>query len=114
MNLWQELDEPEYNHFFVKKVVTRALDKHNHEREMASILLSALLGEVKTLLLLLKTQLHGLGSLCTDKHRAHHAFLFVPHASSAGLACARTCTMYLLPGMHGLSKISHGFMLFLL
>ncbi|EIE18312.1 MA3-domain-containing protein [Coccomyxa subellipsoidea C-169] len=42
----QELDEPEYNHFFVKKVVTRALDKHNHEREMASILLSALLGEV--------------------------------------------------------------------
>jgi hypothetical protein len=42
----QELDEPEYNHFFVKKVVTRALDKHNHEREMASILLFALLGEV--------------------------------------------------------------------
>lgn len=42
----QELDEPEYNHFFVKKVITRALDKHNHEREMASILLSALLGEV--------------------------------------------------------------------
>lgn len=44
--VWQELDEPEYNHFFVKKVVTRALDKHNHEREMASILLFALLGEV--------------------------------------------------------------------
>lgn len=43
----QELDEPEYNHFFVKKVVTRAMDKHNHEREMASILLSALHGEVQ-------------------------------------------------------------------
>ena len=34
----------------MKKVVTRALDKHNHEREMASILLSALLGEVRPLL----------------------------------------------------------------
>ena len=43
----QELDEPEYNHFFVKRLVTRAMDKHNHEREMASILLSALHGEVR-------------------------------------------------------------------
>ena len=42
----QELDEPEYGHFFVKRAVTRALDKHNHEREMSSILLSALYGEV--------------------------------------------------------------------
>ena len=43
----QELDEPEYGHFFVKRAVTRALDKHNHEREMSSILLSALYGEVR-------------------------------------------------------------------
>ena len=42
----QELDEPEYGHLFVKRAVTRALDKHNHEREMSSILLSALYGEV--------------------------------------------------------------------
>ncbi len=47
--LMQELDEAEYNHFFVKKVITRAMDKHNHEREMASILLSALDGEVSQL-----------------------------------------------------------------
>ena len=44
--LTQELDEPEYGHLFVKRAVTRALDKHNHEREMSSILLSALYGEV--------------------------------------------------------------------
>ena len=43
----QELDEPTYGHFFVKRAVTRALDKHNHEREMSSILLSALYGEVR-------------------------------------------------------------------
>lgn len=42
----QELDEPEHGHLFVKRAVTRALDKHNHEREMSSILLSALYGEV--------------------------------------------------------------------
>ena len=44
----QELDEPEYGHLFVKRAVTRALDKHNHEREMSSILLSALYGEVRS------------------------------------------------------------------
>ena len=43
----QELDEPAYGHFFVKKLVARALDKHNHEREMASLLLSALAGEAR-------------------------------------------------------------------
>lgn len=42
----QELDEAEYGHLFVKRAVTRALDKHNHEREMSSILLSSLYGEV--------------------------------------------------------------------
>jgi len=45
----QELDEPEYGHLFVKRAVTRALDKHNHEREMSSILLSALYGEVSSI-----------------------------------------------------------------
>jgi hypothetical protein len=43
----QELDEPAYGHIFVKKLVARALDRHNHEREMASLLLSALAGEVR-------------------------------------------------------------------
>ena len=47
--LTQELDEPAYGHLFVKKLVARALDKHNHEREMASLLLSALAGEVRVL-----------------------------------------------------------------
>ncbi len=46
----QELDEPALGHLFVKKLVARALDKHNHEREMASLLLSALAGEVGALL----------------------------------------------------------------
>ena len=45
----QELDEPAFGHFFVKKLVARALDKHNHEREMASLLLPALAGEVRTI-----------------------------------------------------------------
>ena len=42
----QELDEPDYTHFFVKKVVTQAMDKHDREREMASVLLSTLYNEV--------------------------------------------------------------------
>ncbi len=39
-------DEPELEHVFVKKVVTLAMDRHDREREMASVLLSSLYGEV--------------------------------------------------------------------
>jgi programmed cell death protein 4 len=42
----QELDEPEFHHFFIKKLVTMAMDKHSREREMASNLLSSLYSEV--------------------------------------------------------------------
>jgi programmed cell death protein 4 len=37
-----ELDHPEFGHYFVKKAITAALDRHDREREMISYLLSAL------------------------------------------------------------------------
>ena len=40
-------DEPELEHLFVKKAVTLAMDRHNREREMTSVLLSSLYGEVR-------------------------------------------------------------------
>eukprot|EP00891_Asterochloris_glomerata_P000321 jgi/Astpho2/321/Aster-02203 len=42
----QELEEPDFHHYFVKKTCTLAMDKHGREREMASHLLSALYTEV--------------------------------------------------------------------
>jgi hypothetical protein len=35
-------------HYFVKRLVTSALDHNNREREMASVLLSSLYGNVST------------------------------------------------------------------
>ncbi len=43
----EEAAEPELHHYFVKKLLTMSLDKHDHEREMASMLLSALYSEVR-------------------------------------------------------------------
>jgi hypothetical protein len=45
----QDLDEPEFGHFFVKKTITLALDMHNREREMASALLAAMYTHVRHL-----------------------------------------------------------------
>lgn len=42
----EELDHPEFGHYFVKKAVTLALDRHDREREMTSVLLSTLYNEV--------------------------------------------------------------------
>lgn len=42
----QELDHPEFAHYFVKKAIVTALDKHEREREMVSVLLSSLYNEV--------------------------------------------------------------------
>ncbi|GAB4818113.1 hypothetical protein N2152v2_005159 [Parachlorella kessleri] len=42
----QELDHPEFAHYFVKRALTTALDKHDREREMTAVLLSALYNEV--------------------------------------------------------------------
>ena len=42
-----DMGEPELQHFFVKRAVTAALDKHNREREMTSVLLSSLYSEVR-------------------------------------------------------------------
>lgn len=44
----EELDHPEFGHYFVKKAVTTALDHHDREREMTSVLLSTLYNEVLT------------------------------------------------------------------
>ena len=41
-----ELDHPEFGHYFVKKAITAALDRHDREREMISFLLSALYNDV--------------------------------------------------------------------
>ena len=42
----QELDLPRYDHWFVKRAITLAMDRHDREREMVSVLLSALYSEV--------------------------------------------------------------------
>ncbi|KAL4858246.1 Programmed cell death protein 4 [Chlorella vulgaris] len=42
----QELDHPEFGHYFVKRALATALDKHGREREMTSVLLSSLYNEV--------------------------------------------------------------------
>lgn len=43
----QELQQPGLHHLFVKRLVGRALDRHNREREMASALLSSLYSQVR-------------------------------------------------------------------
>lgn len=42
----QELGEPPFHHFFVKKVVTLAMDKNDREHEMAANMLSSLYHEI--------------------------------------------------------------------
>ena len=43
----QELQQPGLHHLFVKRLVGRALDRHNREREMASALLSSLYSQAR-------------------------------------------------------------------
>lgn len=42
----RELGSEEYHHYFVKKLVSTAMDRHDKEKEMASVLLSALYADV--------------------------------------------------------------------
>lgn len=42
----REMDLPEFDHFLVKKAVTLSMDRHDREREMTSVLLSALYSEL--------------------------------------------------------------------
>nr|DAD34372.1 TPA_asm: hypothetical protein HUJ06_005012 [Nelumbo nucifera] len=42
----RELGSTEYHHYFVKKLVSMAMDRHDKEKEMASVLLSALYADV--------------------------------------------------------------------
>jgi hypothetical protein len=42
----QELDHPDFGHYFIKKAIVAALDRHEREREMVSVLLSSLYNEV--------------------------------------------------------------------
>lgn len=42
----RNLGSPNYHHYFVKKLVSMALDRHDREKEMASVLLSALYADV--------------------------------------------------------------------
>ncbi|KAK9828666.1 hypothetical protein WJX72_001404 [[Myrmecia] bisecta] len=41
-----DLEQPEFGHFFVKKAVTMAMDRHDREREMVSVLLSSLYSDI--------------------------------------------------------------------
>eukprot|EP00270_Netrium_digitus_P006733 TRINITY_DN1940_c0_g2_i1.p1 TRINITY_DN1940_c0_g2~~TRINITY_DN1940_c0_g2_i1.p1 ORF type:complete len:790 (-),score=274.19 TRINITY_DN1940_c0_g2_i1:16-2385(-) len=41
----EELAYPDFVHHFVRRLVTMAMDRHNREKEMASVLLSSLYGE---------------------------------------------------------------------
>eukprot|EP00246_Nothoceros_aenigmaticus_P013530 TRINITY_DN4718_c0_g1_i1.p1 TRINITY_DN4718_c0_g1~~TRINITY_DN4718_c0_g1_i1.p1 ORF type:complete len:725 (+),score=184.72 TRINITY_DN4718_c0_g1_i1:48-2222(+) len=42
----RDLGSPDYHHHFVKKLISMALDRHDREKEMASVLLSALYADV--------------------------------------------------------------------
>ncbi|KAG1358906.1 hypothetical protein COCNU_08G003520 [Cocos nucifera] len=42
----KDLGADEYHHYFVKKLVSMAMDRHDKEKEMASVLLSALYADV--------------------------------------------------------------------
>ncbi|XVF63204.1 hypothetical protein PTKIN_Ptkin09bG0069200 [Pterospermum kingtungense] len=45
-NELRELAMPSYNYYFVKKLVSMAMDRHDKEKEMAAVLLSALYADV--------------------------------------------------------------------
>lgn len=45
-NELRELGMPGYNYYFVKKLVSMAMDRHDKEKEMAAVLLSALYSDV--------------------------------------------------------------------
>ncbi|KAL5560090.1 hypothetical protein UlMin_036301 [Ulmus minor] len=45
-NELRELNMPRYNYYFIKKLVSMAMDRHDKEKEMAAILLSALYAEI--------------------------------------------------------------------
>ncbi|KAJ6842667.1 uncharacterized protein M6B38_297980 [Iris pallida] len=42
----RELGSEEYHHYFVKKLISMAMDRHDKEKEMASVLLSSLYADV--------------------------------------------------------------------
>ncbi|XP_002964316.2 programmed cell death protein 4 [Selaginella moellendorffii] len=42
----RDLGSPSYHHYFVKRLISMALDRHDREKEMASVLLSALYADV--------------------------------------------------------------------
>ncbi|KHN32821.1 Programmed cell death protein 4 [Glycine soja] len=46
MNEVKELGKPQYGYYFVKKLVSMSMDRHDKEKEMAAILLSALYSDV--------------------------------------------------------------------
>lgn len=45
-NELKELDMPGYNYYFVKKLVSMAMDRHDKEKEMAAVLLSTLYANI--------------------------------------------------------------------
>ncbi|KAK1413092.1 hypothetical protein QVD17_34845 [Tagetes erecta] len=45
-NELKDLEMPRYNYYFVKKLISMAMDRHDKEKEMAAVLLSSLYGDV--------------------------------------------------------------------
>ena len=102
-------DEPELEHVFVKKAVTLAMDRHDREREMTSVLLSSLYGEVTSRLSNATTgssprgilsrclRLH-VGAVCVHcpaRSRAGHTSVCAGHLAAAdaeGLPRCGECT----------------------
>ena len=85
---WQDLDQPEFAHYFVKRLVTIALDQQDREREMASSLLSTLYAVVS---------LAGFVSHCTSGRLQQNPVsiscgscetVVAPSSCSFGTACA--------------------------
>ncbi|KAL5080807.1 hypothetical protein RYX36_009228 [Vicia faba] len=46
MSELREIGKPEYSYYFVKKLVSMSMDRHDKEKEMAAILLSALYADI--------------------------------------------------------------------
>ncbi|GBG58825.1 hypothetical protein CBR_g226 [Chara braunii] len=80
----EEIGMPEFYDIFVKKLITMAMDRKNREKEMASVLLSSLYGELISMAQIgsgLKHVLESIDDLALDiPHAASELSLFVARA----------------------------------
>lgn len=65
----QDISQPQLHHWFVKKAVTMAMDRHDKEREMICSLLSSLYSVVRT---------HDSFDLTSHRFECCHHFFDMP------------------------------------